>query len=433
MRFDRLDERIPGLDVDAGAAVCLHSVPSAPNLSRRQGANPARTCIIDPTRRRRPISEAEIITPRSAPSVAAVKAQVAVARATRAQRIALLAGLAVAAWLALRLFSPILLPFVAASGIAFFLHPLASRLTSFGIRRDIAAVLVITMLLALGLLAVLLLYPLVVAQVSVLVDRVPDYAGSLRHFANHLISEAQAHLGTRYVNDRLRELVAAQAGTVLGFFTAALARIVGGGFAIFNVLSLLLVTPVVAFYLLRDWPAVIARIDGWLPRRYAGSLRAQAAEVDRILSAWVRGQLICCLLLALFYSIGLSLAGLDLGLIVGLLAGALSFIPYVGTITGGVSSIALAFAQFSDWHRIAIVGAVFVAGQLVEGYLIYPRFLGNKVELHAVWVIFALFAGGSAFGFLGVMLAVPIAATIGVLARYWLERYLRSPLYLDPQ
>ncbi len=344
-------------------------------------------------------------------------ASVKIQRATRAQRLTLLAGLVVAGWLALRLFSAILLPFVAASGIAYFLHPLASRLTRLGVARNIAAFLVIIMLVAIGSLSVLLLYPLIVAQISVLVARVPVYAQALRHFADHLITQAQAHLGTRYVNDRLRDLVATQAGTVVGFFTAALARIVGGGFAIFNVLSLLLVTPVVAFYLLRDWPAVIERIDAWLPRRYAGGLRAQAAEVDRILSAWVRGQLVCCLLLALFYAVGLSLAGLDLGLIVGLVAGGLSFIPYVGTITGAVSSIALAFAQFSHWHRIAIVGAVFVAGQLFEGYVIYPRFLGNKVELHAVWVIFALFAGGAAFGFVGVMLAVPRAGPVGGVGR----------------
>ena len=338
----------------------------------------------------------------------------------------------VAAWLALRLFASILLPFVAASGIAYFLHPLATRMTRAGVPRNAAAFAVIVLLGALGILSVLLLYPLVIAQVSILVARVPNYATSLRHFADHLITLAQAHLGTRYVNDRLRDLVATQAGTLVGFFTAAIARIVGGGFALFNVLSLMLITPVVAFYLLRDWPAVIGRLDHWLPRRYAGSLRAQAAEVDRILSAWLRGQLVCCLLLAIFYAVGLSLAGLDLGLIVGLLAGGLSFIPYVGTITGAVSSIALAFAQFSHWHRIVIVAAVFIAGQLFEGYLIYPRFLGNKVELHAVWVIFALFAGGAALGFVGVMLAVPIAATVGVLTRYWLARYLRSPLYLDP-
>lgn len=361
-----------------------------------------------------------------------VRAPLDAARATRTQRLALLAGLGIAGWLALHLFASILLPFVAAAGIAYFLHPPCSRLAALGLGRGLAALAVIVVLVAAGLLAVLLLYPLVVAQLGMLVARVPAYATSLRHLADGLIAQAQAHLGTRYVNEKLRDLVAAQAGTVISFFTGALAGIVGGGFAIFNVLSLLLVTPVVAFYLLRDWPSVVARIDHWLPRRYAGSLRAQAAEVDRILSAWVRGQIVCCVLLALFYAVGLSLAGLDLGLIVGLVAGGLSFIPYVGTITGAVTSISLAFAQFPDWHGVAVVGAVFLLGQFLEGYVIYPRFLGDRVELHSVWVIFALFAGGAAFGFVGVMLAVPMAATVGVLARYWLARYLRSPLYLDP-
>ncbi|MBN9520277.1 AI-2E family transporter [bacterium] len=130
--------------------------------------------------------------------------------------------------------------------------------------------------------------------------------------------------------------------------------------------------------------------------------------------------------------LGLTIAGLDLGLVVGLSAGILSFIPYVGSITGGVTAIGLALAQFPSWHGLAVVIAVLVSGQVLEGYVIYPRFLGDRVELPAVWVIFALFAGGAAFGFLGVMLAVPVAATIGVLFRFWLRRYLRSPLYLDP-
>ena len=137
-------------------------------------------------------------------------------------------------------------------------------------------------------------------------------------------------------------------------------------------------------------------------------------------------------MLALFYALALQAVGLDLGLIVGLTAGVLSFIPYVGSITGGVTSIGLALAQFPTWTGVAEVVAVFIAGQLLEGYVIYPRFLGDRVELHAVWVIFALFAGGAVFGFLGVLLAVPVAAVIGVLARFWLRRYLASPLYSDP-
>jgi predicted PurR-regulated permease PerM len=214
--------------------------------------------------------------------------------------------------------------------------------------------------------------------------------------------------------------------------TPALSSLIGGGFALFNVLTLIVVTPVVAFYLLRDWRAVISRIDGWLPFRYRDVIRAQAREVDRILSAWVRGQALCCVFLALYYAVALTGAGLDLGLIVGLAAGILSFIPYVGSITGGVTSLGLAAAQFQNWRGVAVVAGVLVVGQILEGYVIYPRFLGDRVELPAVWVIFALFAGGAAFGFLGVMLAVPVAATIGVLCRFWLRRYLQSPLYLDP-
>jgi predicted PurR-regulated permease PerM len=282
------------------------------------------------------------------------------------------------------------------------------------------------------LIFVLLLYPLVLSQAYLLVGRVPAYVRGLSTFAAKSIAQLQEHLGPEYVDAKLSDLVSGQAGAMLEFLVSAVTRIVGGGFALFNVFSLLVVTPVVGFYLLRDWPSVLARMDSWIPRRYQAVVRAQAREVDRILSAWVRGQATCCMILALFYAISLSVVGLDLGLVVGLTAGTLSFIPYVGTVTGAVASIGLAFAQFPTYAGVFRVVAVFVIGQILEGYVIYPRFLGDRVELPAVWVIFALFAGGAAFGFVGVMLAVPVAATVGVLARFWLRRYLRSPLYLDP-
>ena len=340
-------------------------------------------------------------------------------------------GLAVVVWLVLELFASVLLPFVAAAGVAYFLDPLASRLQRAGIRRGIGAGLLIVALLAFGLLFALLLYPLIIAQLGILIARVPTYVGLIRDLSNEAIASLQERLGPEYVNDKLRDLVSSQAGSMLGFVTSALRQLVGGGFALFNVLTLLVVTPIVAFYLLRDWPGVVARVDGWLPRRYEGVLRAQAREVDRILSAWLRGQAMCCVALALYYAVALSAVGLDLGLIVGLSSGLLSFIPYVGTVTGFITSLALASAQFQSWLGVGLVAGVFVLGQALEGYVIYPRFLGDRVELHAVWVIFALFAGGAAFGFVGVLLAVPAAATIGVLCRFWLRRYLESPLYLD--
>jgi predicted PurR-regulated permease PerM len=353
-------------------------------------------------------------------------------QATRGQRVALGIGLLVVAWLALQLFASVLAPFVAAAGIAYVLDPPTSRLTRLGISRGLASLLMILAMLAGALLFVLLLYPLILQQVGLLLGRVPQYVQLLQRWAGEVITDLQTNFGNDVVNDKLRDLVSSQAGNMLTFLASSLTSVTGAGFAIFNVLTLAVVTPVVGFYLLRDWPRVLTMVDSWLPHRYAEVIRAQAREVDRILSAWVRGQALCCLILALFYATALTAAGLDLGLIVGLAAGMLSFIPYVGSITGGVTAIGLALAQYQQWRGVIGVGVVLIVGQILEGYVIYPRFLGDRVELPAVWVIFALLAGGAAFGFVGVMLAVPVAATIGVLCRFWLRRYLASPLYLDP-
>jgi predicted PurR-regulated permease PerM len=353
-------------------------------------------------------------------------------QATRGQRVGLVVGLMVVAWLALQLFASVLAPFVAAAGIAYVLDPPTTRLTRLGLGRGIAALLVILALLAAVLLFALLLYPLILQQIGLLLGRIPQYVQLLQRWAREVITDLQTNFGSDVVNDKLRDLVSSQAGNMLSFIASSLTSVTGAGFAIFNVLTLAVVTPVVGFYLLRDWPRVIGMVNSWLPHRYADAIRTQAREVDRILSAWVRGQALCCLILALYYASALTVAGLDLGLIVGMAAGLLSFIPYVGSISGGVTALGLALAQFPHWQGVIVVGGVLVAGQILEGYVLYPRFLGDRVELPAVWVIFALFAGGAAFGFLGVMLAVPVAATIGVLCRYWLRRYLASPLYLDP-
>ncbi len=337
-----------------------------------------------------------------------------------------------ALWLALQLFASVLAPFVAAGVIAYALDPATTRLHRLGIPRGAAALLMILAVIAAVLLFALLLYPLVVVQIGLLVNRIPQYATLLQGWAREELTVLQDNFGPDVVNDKLRDLISGQAGSMLSILLSTVTSVIGSGFAIFNLLSLAVVTPVVGFYLLRDWPNVVQMVSSWLPWRYQGVIRAQVKEVDRILSAWVRGQALCCLFLALYYALGLTVAGLDLGLIVGLTAGLLSFIPYVGSITGGVTAVGLALAQFPHWRGVAVVASVLIVGQILEGYVIYPRFLGDRVELPAVWVIFALFAGGAAFGFLGIMLAVPAAATIGVLARFWLRRYLASPLYLDP-
>ena len=356
--------------------------------------------------------------------------------ATRAQRIGLALGLLAALLGTIWLFSPILTPFVLAGCIAYFLDPPVTVMARVGVPRGVASALLIACLCALVLLALLLLYPLLISQVGVLLARLPAYAARIGAGVRDLIAAAAERLGPDTINGRLQDLAVNQTGAILGYVATTAAQFIGGasgllsvGYALF---TYAVVTPVVGFYLLRDWPRIILRIESWLPRRYASTTRALGRDMDRVLSAWLRGQLICCGLLAVYYAVALSAVGLELGLLVGLLSGMLSFIPYVGSLTGLVTSLLLAAGQFGSWEGVLLVAAVYVFGQTIEGYVIYPRLLGDRVELHAVWVIFALFAGGVAFGFLGVLLAVPMAAMIGVIARHWLRRYLASPLYLDP-
>ena len=351
---------------------------------------------------------------------------------TRAQRLGLIAGVLVVGALALELFASVLTPFVAAAVLAYALDPPTTRLTRMGLKRGGAAAVMVLALIAGVLLFALLLYPLLLLQIKLLATRIPQYAFLLQGWASEQLTHLQDNFGSDVVNDKLRDVVSSQAANLLSLLLSTATGVVTSGFAIFNVLTLAVVTPILGFYFLRDWPKIVAIVANWVPRSYAEVISAQAREVDRILSAWVRGQALCCLILAAYYASGLTAAGLDLGLIIGLAAGLLSFIPYVGSVTGGVMAIGLALAQFPDWRHVGVVIGVLIAGQILEGYVIYPRFLGDRVELPAVWVIFALFAGGAAFGFVGVMLAVPVAATIGVLARFWLHRYLASPLYLDP-
>ncbi|GIX08506.1 AI-2E family transporter [Elioraea sp.] len=353
------------------------------------------------------------------------------AESGRRQRLYLILGALAAVALALHLFASILLPFVLGALIAYLLDPLADRLEAVGVPRSLAAVALVVALLALIILFLLLIYPLILAQLNILLSLVPQYLRALGNLMQEALVWLEERLGPEVVDRRLRELATGQINTMLGWVTGAVATVLGGGVQLFNVLMIVVVTPIVTFYLLRDWPKMVASVDSWVPRRYIPTVRELAREIDRILSAWVRGQALVCLIFAVFYAVALTAAGLQLGLIVGLTAGLISFIPYVGTLSGFVISVGMAMVQFADWRDVALIAAIFVTGNIVEGYVIYPRLLGDRVELHAVWVLFALFAGGALLGFIGVLLAVPAAAAIGVVARYWLKRYRASALYRD--
>ncbi|MGC2856707.1 AI-2E family transporter [Novispirillum sp. DQ9] len=322
----------------------------------------------------------------------------------------------------------VLLPFVAGAAVAYFLDPAADWLERRGLGRTVATVVITAFFVVLLAGALLLLIPALQHEISRFLGNLPGYAAALEERIRPLIEQARQVLPADQV-DRLREGAGGMVGDAAGVAMDVLRQVLTSGLAILNVLGLLILTPVVAFYLLRDWDGIVAKVDGWLPRANAPTLRAMARDIDSTLAGFVRGQATVCLALGTFYAIGLSIVGLDLGLVVGLASGLLSFIPYVGSIAGFIASMGLAFAQFSDWTPIAAVAGIYIAGQALEGNVLSPWLVGERVGLHPVWVMFALLAAGSLFGFLGVLLAVPVAAIIGVVVRYSMAHYLDSRLY----
>jgi predicted PurR-regulated permease PerM len=319
----------------------------------------------------------------------------------------------------------VLLPFVAGMAVAYFLDPVVDRLERLKVSRGLGTFIVLAGFTLVIVGALLLLIPLIQAQVGRLSEVLPNYSQRLQVALEPLVAFVQKTIEDGDAKAKIPDV----AGTVFSWVGGLASRVISGGLAVANLLSLFVITPIVSFYLLRDWDRIIEKIDGWLPRAKAEEIREQAGRIDETLAAFVRGQATVCIALGTFYAIGLSLAGLDFGLVIGLFAGLISFVPFVGTIVGGVLAVGLAIAQFSGWEMVVVVAAIFVAGQAIEGNFLTPNLVGDAVGLHPVWVIFALLAGGALFGFVGVLLAVPVAAVIGVLARFALSRYLSSPLH----
>ncbi len=319
--------------------------------------------------------------------------------------------------LVLYLLRGILLPFVAGMAIAYMLDPICDWLETHGCSRNWATVIVSVGFGVVLIVALLVIVPLLESQIVDFAGRLPSYVNTLSDRLLPQIQDLAQRLGIGSLSD-LRGSVSAQIG-----------GIVSSGVAFANLLSLLFITPVVAFYLLRDWDNFVARTDALLPREHRDTILARIHEIDRTLAGFARGQASVCLTLAVYYAVALSLVRLEFGLVVGLGIGMMSFIPYVGSITGLIVSLGIALAQFPTWGPVFLVLAVFVLGQLLEGYVLTPRLVGNRVGLHPVWVIFALLAGGTLFGFVGLLMAVPAAAVIGVLVRFGAAQYLASRFF----
>ena len=303
-------------------------------------------------------------------------------------------------------FSNILLPFIAGAGVAYFLDPPTDKLETRGLSRALSASIIISTFFVLIILVILLLIPILHSQISGFSDRLPDYVFSLRNSVLPFLVGLTSQIGIDLSSSSGFSLKEITADTVSFGFTL-LSQAWSGGLAIFNITSLLIITPVVAFYLLRDFDRMTSVMDGWLPRRYTEIVRHLFRQIDTVLAGFIRGQGTVCLILAIFYAVSLTLVGLEFGLIIGLFSGLVSFIPLIGVLLGFALSMLTALTQF-----------------LPEG---------DRIGLHPVWLMFSLLAGGALFGLVGVLIAVPAAAAIGVIIRFTLTQYLNSPLYLGEE
>jgi predicted PurR-regulated permease PerM len=329
----------------------------------------------------------------------------------------------------LYIFSSILLPFVAGLVLAYFLDPVADRLERLGLSRLLATIVILVLFIVTFALLLVILVPVLASQMSDFIARLPSYVARLQELiANPDSQWLKDFIGVdaSVIRNSLDSLL--QQGA--GFLTTLLQSIWSSGKTLIDVVALFVVTPVVAFYMLFDWDRMVAKIDNLVPREHVQTVRAIARDMNKAIAGFVRGQGTVCLLLGVIYAVGLTVVGLNFGLLIGLFAGLISFIPYVGSLIGLLLALGVGLVQFwPEWGHILGVAIAFGIGQFIEGNILQPKLVGSSVGLHPVWLMFALFAFGSLMGFTGMLIAVPTAAAIGVLVRFVINRYQQSPLY----
>jgi predicted PurR-regulated permease PerM len=324
----------------------------------------------------------------------------------------------------------ILLPFVAGFALAYLLDPLADRLQKIGIGRLGASLLILVLFVLVFIVTLFILVPFAVQQIGAFVERLPSYVARLQQLGTEQLGPLIRRLGAENALPEMQTSVGNLISQGIAWLGAFLQSLWSGGQALIGIFSLLVVTPVVAFYMLVDWDRMVRTVDSWMPTRHRETIRSIARDIDNAIAGFVRGQAMVCLILGTFYAVGLSIIGLNFGALIGMISGLLSFIPYVGSLTGLILSLGVAIVQFwPDWTMIVATLGIFIFGQFVEGNILSPKLVGDSIGLHPVWLMFALLAFGALFGFVGLLLAVPLAAAIGVIARFALRQYLSSPLY----
>jgi predicted PurR-regulated permease PerM len=342
-------------------------------------------------------------------------------------------GALVAVILVLWLLRDVLLPFVAGLVLAYLLNPLANRLERAGINRTIATLIIVGAFVLVFIVLIMVLVPVLGNQLFGFIQRLPEYVTRLQAMLTQQKWEWLQRLMIQVPDlQNLQKPIGDLMTQAARWLVAFLQSLWSGGRAIISVFALVIVTPVVAFYLLNDWNRIVAKVDSWIPPAHRPVVRELVRDIDRAIGGFFRGQASVCLILGSYYAAALSTVGLNFGLLIGFFAGVLTFIPYVGSLTGLVLALGVALVQFwPDWSPVLLVLGLFVVGQFVEGYILTPKLVGDRVGLHPLWLMFALFAFGYLFGFVGLLMAVPLAAAAGVLARFALKQYLSSSFYRE--
>lgn len=318
----------------------------------------------------------------------------------------------------------VILPFVVGGAIAYFLDPVADRLEAMGFSRAVSTAIITIFALLIFVMLVLLVVPMLINQSVSLFETAPQLFSDLQTFLTERFPQLMDDKST------LRQSLVSLGETIQSRGGELLSTLVSSASGILNIVLLFVVVPVVAFYLLLDWDNMVARINDLLPRDHAPTIRKLASEIDETLASFIRGMGTVCLILGTYYAAALMLVGLQFGLVVGFVAGLITFIPYVGALVGGTLAIGLGLFQFwGDWLSLGLVAGVFVFGQMIEGNFLTPKLVGSSVGLHPVWLLLALSVFGSLFGFVGMLVAVPVAAAIGVLARFGIAQYKEGRLY----
>lgn len=335
------------------------------------------------------------------------------------------------------LFKSVLFPFVLGATLAYLLNPTVSWLTQKDMKRRTAVLLILGSFITVFSALLILIVPILVREASGFIDDAPSYGNRLWAMIQPLLDQLRQKFGyniTDQLKDQLQTVVQDNIGKTLGVgknvATGLISSIAIGGQAIAGFLAVLLLTPIVAFFMMNDWPRIVAWVYALIPRHSEATVLRLLAQIDVKIAGFIRGQLTVCFILGMMYGIALTFAGLNYGFFIGLGTGVLCIIPYAGTALGFSIGLVTAFLQSDgDATYIAIIAGIFAVGQFIEGNFITPKLIGDKVGLHPLWIIFALLAGGSLLGLVGMFLAVPVAAIISVLVAFAITQYKLSPYY----